>query len=75
MKRVTGKAVCSVAAKRLVTKTLQIHKEHAGSLLKIVKPCKSKELKILGRVVTQLRQNPTFKIQLTNLQRETMPCQ
>ena len=37
VKRVTGKAVCSVAAKRLVTKALQVRKEHAGSLLKIVR--------------------------------------
>ena len=36
VKRVTGKAVCIVAAKRLVTKALQVRKEHAGSLLKIV---------------------------------------
>ena len=37
VKRVTGRAVCSVCssveAKRLVTKALQVCKEHAGSLL------------------------------------------
>ena len=32
VKRVTGKTVCSVAAKSLVTKALQVRKEHAGSL-------------------------------------------
>ena len=45
VKRVTGKAVCSVAAKRLVTKALQLHKEHAGSLLKIVRTVQSMQIK------------------------------
>ena len=45
MKRVTGKAVCSVAAKRLVTKVLQVRKEHAGSLLKIVRTVKTMQIK------------------------------
>ena len=71
VKRVTGKAVCSVAAKRLVTKAIQARKEHMqghySKLSKQFKACKSKELQILGRVVTQLRQNPTFMIQLTSL--------
>ena len=30
VKRVTGKAVCSVAAKRLLNKTLQVRKEHCS---------------------------------------------
>ena len=33
-KRVTGKVVCKIAAKRLLNKSLQMRKEHAGSLLK-----------------------------------------
>ena len=37
VKRVTGKAVCSVAAKRLLNKALQVCKEYAGSLLKTVR--------------------------------------
>ena len=45
VKRVTGKAVCSVAAKRLVTKALQVRKEHAGSLLKIVRTVQSMQIK------------------------------
>ena len=45
VKRVTGRAVCSVAAKRLVTKALQVHKEHAGSLLKIVRTVQSIQIK------------------------------
>ena len=44
VKRVTGKAVCSVAAKRLVTKALQVRKEHAGSLLKIVRTVQSMQI-------------------------------
>ena len=63
VKRVTGKAVCSVAAKR-------VHKEHTGHYSKLseqFKACESKELKISGRVVTQLQKNPTFMIQLTSL--------
>ena len=32
-KRVTGRIVCEVAAKRLLNKALQMCKEHAGSLL------------------------------------------
>ena len=34
MSRVLGRAVCSVAAKRLLNKALQMRKEYAGSLLK-----------------------------------------
>ena len=45
LKRVTGKAVCSVVAKRLVTKALQVRKEHAGSLLKIVRIVQSMQIK------------------------------
>ena len=45
VKRVTGKAVCSVAAKRLVTKALQVRKEHTGSLLKIVRTVQSMQIK------------------------------
>ena len=45
MKRVTGKAVCSVAANRLVTKALQVCKEHAGSLLKIVRTVQRMQIK------------------------------
>ena len=45
VKRVTGKAVCSVAAKRLVTKALQVCKEHAGSLLKTVRTVQSMQIK------------------------------
>ena len=33
-KRITGKVVCKIAAKRLLNKALQMRKEHAGSLLK-----------------------------------------
>ena len=44
MKRVTGKAVCSVAAKRLVNKALQVRREHAGSLLKIVRIVQSMQI-------------------------------
>ena len=41
----TGKAVCSsVAAKRLVTEALQVRKEHAGSLLKIVRTVQSMQI-------------------------------
>ena len=70
MRRVTGKAVCSVAAKRLVTKALQVCKEHAESLFKIVRTVQSMQIegaKDSGRVVTQLRQNPMFMIQLMSL--------
>ena len=45
VKRVTGKAVCSVAVKRLVTKALQVRKEHAGSLFKIVRTVQSMQIK------------------------------
>ena len=45
VKKVTGKAVCSVAAKKLVTKALQVRKEHAGSLLKVVKTVQSIQIK------------------------------
>ena len=45
MERVTGKAVRSVAAKRLVTKALQVCIEHAGSLLKIVRTIQSMHIK------------------------------
>ena len=38
MSRVLGRAVCSVAAKRLLNKALQMRKEYAGSLLKFAKP-------------------------------------
>jgi hypothetical protein len=41
VKRVTGKAACTVVAKRLVSKALQVRKEHAGSLLKIVRTVQS----------------------------------
>ena len=59
VKTVTGKAVCSVAVRRLVTKALQVHKEHAGSLLKIVRTVQSMQIKGAedfgeGWVVTQL---------------------
>ena len=43
-KRITGKAVCIVAAKRLVNKALQVRKEHAGSLLKIVRTVQSMQI-------------------------------
>ena len=44
VKRVTGKAVCSIAAKRLVNKALQVRKEHAGSLFKIVRTVQSMQI-------------------------------
>ena len=44
MKRVTGKAFCSVAAKRLLNKALQVRKEHAGSLLKTVRTVQSMQI-------------------------------
>ena len=68
VERVTGRAVCSVAAKRLVTKALQVRKEHAGSHSKLseqFKACKSKKLKISGRVVTALTE--PYILELTSL--------
>ena len=44
VKRVTGKAVCTIAAKRLLKKALQVHKEHAGSLLKTVRTVQSMQI-------------------------------
>ena len=44
MKRVTGIAACSVAAKRLLNKALQVRKEHAGSLLKTVRTVQSMQI-------------------------------
>ena len=37
IKKVTGRAVCKVAANKLGNKALQARKEHAGSLLKTVR--------------------------------------
>ena len=53
MKRVTGKAVCSVAVKRLVTKALQVNKEpcRVTTQVRTVQSMQSKELKISERVV------------------------
>ena len=34
---VLGKTACRLAAKRLLNKALQVHKEHAGSLLKMAR--------------------------------------
>ena len=44
VKKVTGKAVCSIAAKRLLNKALQVRKEHAGSLLKTVRTVQSMQI-------------------------------
>ena len=44
VKRVTGTAVCKIAAKRLLHKALQMHKEHAGSLLKTVRTVQSMQI-------------------------------
>ena len=44
VKKVTGKAVCSVAAKRLLNKALQVRKEYAGSLLKTVRTVQSMQI-------------------------------
>ena len=65
---VKRKAVCGLAAKRLVDKALQVRKEHAGLLLKTIRTIQSmqiKELKISMRVVIQLQLNHTFMIQVT----------
>ena len=43
-KRVTGKAVCTIATKRLLNKALQVRKEHAGSLLKTVRTVQSMQI-------------------------------
>ena len=40
----TGKAVCHVAAKKLLNKALQVRKEYAGSLLKTVKTVQSLQI-------------------------------
>ena len=45
VKRVTGKEVCKIAAKKLLNKALQVRKEHAGSLLKIVRTVQSMQIK------------------------------
>ena len=44
VKRVTGKAVCTIAAKRLLNKALQVRKEHAGSLLKTIRTVQSMQI-------------------------------
>ena len=44
VKRVTGKEVCKIAAKRLLNKALQMRKEHAGSLLKTVRTVQSMQI-------------------------------
>ena len=44
-KRVNGKAVCRVAAKRPFNKALQVRKEHAGSLLKTTRTIQSMQVK------------------------------
>ncbi len=41
MPRVLGRTVCRLAAKRLLNKTLQVRKEHAGSLLKSTRQIKT----------------------------------
>ena len=43
--KVTGKAVCTIAAKRLLNKVLQVRKEHAGSLLKVIRTIQSMQIK------------------------------
>ena len=42
LNRVTGKAVCGLAAKRLVNKALQVCKKHVRSLLKTVQRMQTK---------------------------------
>ena len=44
VKRVTGKAACTIAAKRLLNKALQVCKEHAGSLLKTIRTVQSMQI-------------------------------
>ena len=44
-KRVMGKVVCPIAAKRLLNKALQVRKEHAGSLLKTSRTVQSMQIK------------------------------
>ena len=44
MKRVTGKAVSRIAAKRLLNVALQLCKEHAGSLLKTTRTIQSMQI-------------------------------
>ena len=42
--KVSGRAMCRVAAKKLLNKALQIRREHAGSLLQAAKLVQSMEL-------------------------------
>ena len=44
VKRIIGKAVGSVGAKRLLNKALQVHKEYAGSLFKRVQTVQSMQI-------------------------------
>ena len=45
VKKVTGKLVCTVAAKRLLNLALQVRKEHVGSLLKTTRTIQSMQIK------------------------------
>ena len=67
-KRVTGKAVSGIAAKRLLNVALQLRKEHAGSLLKTTRTIRKYVTeKISGKVVTWPPPNHTFMTQHTTL--------
>ena len=47
MSRVLGRAVCKIAAKRLLNKGLHMRKQHDGSLLDQSMPFRLEEVKIL----------------------------
>ena len=42
--KVSGTAMCTVAAKMLLNKAFQLHREHAGSLLQVARLMQSMEL-------------------------------
>ena len=75
-KRVTGKVVCKIAAKRLLNKAVQMRKEHAGSLLKTTRTIQGMtigEKKDFGVGCHMASIEPFFYD--TSMSKETVPCQ